>query len=82
MLGLSFEEFVLILSTVTYAGYFRFNNSYYKQIDGLDMGVKAAPPFAIIYVYLTVEKPLLENDFTSMSHIKERCIRFYVRTIY
>ena len=63
MLGLSFEEFVLILSTVTYAGYFRFDNSYYKQIDGLGMGVKAAPPFAIIYVYLTVEKPLLENDF-------------------
>jgi hypothetical protein len=28
------------------------------------MGVKPAPPFAIIYVYLTVEKPLLEKDFT------------------
>ena len=28
------------------------------------MGVKPAPAFAIIYVYLTVEKPLLEKDFT------------------
>jgi len=63
MLGLSFEDFVLILTTVTNAGFFRFDDSYYQQIDGLGMGVKAAPPFAIIYVYLTVEKPLLEHDF-------------------
>ncbi len=64
MLGISFDDFKTILKTVTQSGYFRFDDSYYKQKDGLGMGIKAAPPFAIIYVYLTVEKPLLESDFT------------------
>ena len=64
MLGISHADFVLILKTVTEAGYFRFNDQFYQQLDGLGMGVKAAPAFAIIYVYVTVEKPLLENDYT------------------
>ena len=64
MLGLEYADFVLILKTVVQAGYFRFNDSYYQQIDGLGMGVKPAPSFAIIYVYCTVEKPLIENDYT------------------
>ena len=63
MLEISFDDFCIIMKTVLDAGYFRFNDAYYKQIDGLGMGVKPAPPFAIIYVYCTVEKPLLENDF-------------------
>jgi len=63
MLGLEFSDFVLMLTEVVEAGYFRFDDSYYRQIDGLGMGVKPAPPFAIIYVYCTVEKPLLEDDY-------------------
>ena len=64
MLGMEHSDFVSILKTVTQSGYFRFDEKYYRQTEGLGMGVKPAPPFAIIYVYLTVEKPLLEDDFT------------------
>jgi hypothetical protein len=63
MLGMEHTDFVEMLKTVTQSGYFRFNDQYYRQKEGLGMGVKPAPSFAIIYVYLTVEKPLLENDF-------------------
>ena len=63
MLGIDFDDFCIIMKTVLDAGYFRFNDCFYKQIDGLGMGVKPAPPFAIIYVYCTVEKPLLEFDY-------------------
>ena len=64
MMGLEFGEFKTILSTVVKSGYFRFDEEFYRQIDGLAMGVKPAPPFAIIYVYCTVELPLLDNDFS------------------
>ena len=34
------------------------------------MGSRPAPPLAILYVYLTVEKSLLENDFTyALKHV-------------
>ena len=64
MLGIEHLDFVTMLKTVTQSAYFRFDEQYYRQTEGLGMGVKPAPPFAIIYVYLTVEKPLLEQDFT------------------
>ena len=64
MLGMEHSDFVQMLKTVTQSGYFRFDDQYYRQKEGLAMGVKPAPPFAIIYVYLTVEKPLLENDYS------------------
>ena len=64
MVGLEFCEFREILSMVVKSGYFRFDEEFYRQIDGLAMGVKPAPPFAIIYIYCTVELPLLENDFS------------------
>ena len=63
MLGIDLDDFGVLLKLVTESGYFRFDEHFYRQIDGLGMGVRAAPPFAIIYVYLTVEKPLLECDF-------------------
>ena len=72
MLDLEIADFKLILKTVIEAGYFRFNDSYYRQKDGLGMGIKPAPPFAIIYVYCTVEKPLLENDFEYAVNRPER----------
>ena len=62
-LSLEFGDFKTILKSVVEAGFFRFNDKYYRQKDGLGMGIKPAPPFAIIYVYCTVEKPLLEKDF-------------------
>ena len=64
MMGLEFSEFRDILSIVVKSGYFRFDEEFYRQIDGLAMGVKPAPPFAIIYVYCTVELPLLDDDFS------------------
>ena len=64
MFNLTIKEFEMILSTLLEAGYFRFNELFFKQVKGLAMGSRPAPPLAILYVYLTVEKPLLENDFT------------------
>ena len=50
--------------SVIESGFFRFNDRFYHQKEGLAMGVKPAPPFAIIYVYCTVELPLLKDDYT------------------
>ena len=72
MMGLEFGEFKTILSTVVKSGYFRFDEEFYRQIDGLAMGVKPAPPFAIIYVYCTVELPLLDNDFSYVPEAPKR----------
>ena len=70
MMGLSLEEFRAALSTILNEGYFRFDDKYYRQNKGLAMGVRPAPPLAILYVYLTVELPLLENDFSyALSYI-------------
>ena len=62
--GMSIIDFDLLLTSVIQASYFRFDTKYYKQLNGLGMGVKPAPPFAIIYVYCTIELPLLFDDFT------------------
>ena len=64
MFDLSLGEFELILSAMLSVGYFRFDNMFFQQKKGLAMGSRPAPPLAILYVYLTVELPLLENDFT------------------
>ena len=48
-------------------GYFCFDESFWKQIYGLPMGDNPAPAVATIYVYLVIEKPVLENDFTYVS---------------
>jgi hypothetical protein len=64
MFGLELGDFSTILKTVVQSGYFRFDKDFYRQSDGLGMGVKPAPPYAILYVYCTVELPLLKNDFT------------------
>lgn len=70
MHNLTIKEFELILAALLQIGYFRFNDMFFKQIKGLAMGSRPAPPLAILYVYLTVEKPLLENDFTyALNHI-------------
>ena len=70
MFNLTIKEFEMILSTLLEAGYFRFNELFFKQVKGLAMGSRPAPPLAILYVYLTVEKPLLENDFTyALKHV-------------
>ena len=62
--GMELSDFDLLLKSVIQAGYFRFDSTFYKQLNGLGMGVKPAPPFAIIYVYCTVELPLLQDDYT------------------
>lgn len=54
MMGLECCKFKTILFTVVKSGYFRFDEELYRKIDGLAMGVKPAPPFAIIYVYCTM----------------------------
>ena len=58
------SDFRTLLETVVESGYFRFDNDIYRQRDGLAMGVKPAPPMAIIYVFCTVEMPILYDDFT------------------
>lgn len=65
MFGLTLGEFEMILSALLNVGYFRFDNMFFQQKKGLAMGSRPAPPLAILYVYLTVELPLLENDFRS-----------------
>ena len=70
MYNLTIKEFEMILSAVQEAGYFRFTELFFKQVKGLGMGSRPAPPLAILYVYLTVEKYLLENDFTyALKHV-------------
>ena len=64
MFDLSLKDFEMILGVLLETGYFRFNDLFFKQVSGLAMGSRPAPPLAILYVYLTVAKPLLENDFT------------------
>ena len=64
MYGMDLSDFSLILQSVIKAGYFRFDSSFYRQRDGLGMGVKPAPSYAIIYVYCVIELPLLHNDYT------------------
>ena len=63
MHGVQTDDFESMLDLVVSSSYFRFNNDWYQQIDGLGMGVKPAPPFAIIYVYCTVELPLLWSNY-------------------
>ena len=58
---LSGKDFEMILEALLETGYFRFNELFFMQVKGLAMGSRPAPPLAILYVYLTVEKPLLEN---------------------
>ena len=64
MFGVSLEEFKASLSALLDGGFFRFDDRFYYQKKGLAMGARPAPPLAILYVYLTVELPLLENDFS------------------
>ena len=70
--GMELADFDLLLKSVIQAGYFRFDSNFYRQIDGLGMGVKPAPPFAIIYVYCTVEMPLLYGDLTYTPNGREK----------
>ena len=63
MCGLDMSDLKILLKSVLEYGYFRFNDKFYRHKDGLAMGVKPAPPFAIIYVYCTVELPLLQNEY-------------------
>ena len=69
MLGLTLSEFSEILTLVLQGGYFRFNDSYWLQQKGLGMGVKPAPPFAVIYVYCVIDLPLLERNFEHLYRI-------------
>ena len=59
MMGLTMNEFETILEAIMNLGYFRFHELFFQQIKGLAMGSRPAPPLAILYVYLTVELPLL-----------------------
>ena len=64
MMGLNIQEFSEILEAVLQGGYFRFNDTFWHQKKGVGMGVKPAPPFAIIYVYCVIELPLLSRNYT------------------
>ena len=73
--GVSLVKFDAMMEIIFSNGYFCFDNSFWKQIYGLPMGDNPAPAVATIYVYLVIEKPVLENDFTYVSD--EVCARLY-----
>ena len=64
-MGIDHQNFVLIPETASEAVFVTFNDKYYKHKDGLGIGIKLAPAFAILYLYETVEKPVLESDYKS-----------------
>ena len=66
---LELKDFERMLGALIDTGYFRFNNEYFKQKHGLGMGMKKVPYIAIIYVYCTIELPLLYNNFEYIERV-------------
>ena len=71
--GISLQELDGMMEVLFNNGYFCFDDKFYKQFFGLPMGDNPAPATATIYVYLVIEKPILEQDFDYVSdEIRER----------
>ena len=71
--GISLEELDGMMEVLFNNGYFCFDDKFYMQFFGLPMGDNPAPATATIFVYLVIEKPILEHDFSYVSdEIRER----------